>query len=180
MSRRGCALRWTVVVVGLGGAGACGSTEHREPTTHPGGATSGGSDGSSTAGTSSGGQPPGGAGQSAQAGSLVNAGSTTGGATAGASVASAGTTDVGEGGAAGAASPFEGGAAGMSDGSAGAPGYCAPGCARKNPRNYCDQNEVEWACEGGFEREPYAAHCRNLPTGAIRFCCPTAFQANCF
>ena len=168
-------LRWGLVA---SIASACGSTEHRQTSMSPGGAASVGGNGS--AGTAIGGAPSAGTAPTAQAGTLSKAGSTTGGAAAaGSPAASAGTTSAGEGGAAGAALGGEGGAAGLSDGGAGAPGQCAPGCTKQNFGNYCTENEAEWVCQNGADTEPYATHCRNLPTGAVRYCCPSAYMANC-
>lgn len=75
-----------------------------------------------------------------------------------------------------------GGAGGTGNaGSAGAEA-CLPGCALENTQSPAcpTQSKYSWVCGAtNVHSEMLAAGCSDAMTGAIRYCCPAAFQTQC-
>jgi hypothetical protein len=61
------------------------------------------------------------------------------------------------------------------DAAVGSDAGCVTGCTRR-VGGYCASPQVEWVCSGAGDRvRMLAAGCEELPTGAIRYCCPDVF-----
>ena len=59
-------------------------------------------------------------------------------------------------------------------------GGCSVGCIPIRNSNWCQSPTVEWLCEGQHRAQLLRdAGCNELPTGAIRYCCPEGFLSQC-
>ena len=57
---------------------------------------------------------------------------------------------------------------------------CDIGCTAMLDSGWCDSPTVEWVCDGGAREDVLVeVGCENLPTGAIRYCCPPEFLSAC-
>jgi hypothetical protein len=56
---------------------------------------------------------------------------------------------------------------------------CVTGCTRMGASGWCASlSQIEWVCGGQHDRARLmAAGCTELPTGAIRYCCPDVLSA---
>lgn len=146
---------------------ACGNTEKARPS------ASGGTGGAGGSSSGQGAQPAT-AGSEGDDGGQAGA-PVAGGGEAGTSLtAGTGPAEGGMGGGAGVAS--EGGAP---VGGAGDGGACHQACTAQNSSAFCEQDEVTWVCQSGFDFELFNSECRDAATGAIRYCCPASFKGEC-
>lgn len=150
-----------------GGAGRDGSTGGASAT---GGASGSpgidaAADKSGDARTTGGGGGSTGAGGGAGSGGTGSGGAGSGGTRDGGSLGAGGTSD----------------ASARDDGprNSGGDGGCIAGCSTRTPSTFCAGGAVEWVCNGSSDLSPFTAACQMLASGAIRYCCPAAFLAQC-
>jgi hypothetical protein len=56
---------------------------------------------------------------------------------------------------------------------------CEVGCTPQTQSSWCEAPEVEWLCDASPDPE-FMENCGSeLPTGAIRYCCPDTFLSHC-
>jgi hypothetical protein len=57
---------------------------------------------------------------------------------------------------------------------------CSLACRPMTGGSWCTAPTIEWVCSGAQDLGAYRAACDELPTNAIRFCCPPDFMSQCF
>jgi hypothetical protein len=57
---------------------------------------------------------------------------------------------------------------------------CDVGCSPQQQSGWCEAPEVEWVCNAAVPDATLDENCGDqLPTGAIRYCCPAEFLSHC-